>query len=259
MRKAIISPARIAFALTVMFSSARGQETYHVKTNHPQLLIEDVRAGAVHCEGPLRDDYQIVKQRADAAVRRGGIEFISNAWSIPEDLMNCGLAYLVERERGGDGRKYADVIIKQWGDGSIISNQKGSHFGYHALAYDWIYDALTPEQHVRYGDALGSWLRFFTDKPEILLKYGHWEYNQTWGPIHLNIMNCRDALTQKLFIALAISDAGTKYENDAHTFLDSWNKHVPAECIPAFGPLGGKVNDNGLATMIKTEAQYEQK
>ena len=60
---------------------------------------------------------------------------------------------------------------------------------------------------------------FFTEKPEILLKWGHWEYNQTWGPIHLNVMNCRDALTQKIFIALAIHGAGTKYEAAAKSFL----------------------------------------
>lgn len=100
---------------------------------------------AQRCAGPLADDYRVVKERADAAVRRGGIEFINNQWSIPEDLMNCGLTFLVERQLGRENRKYADVIIKQWGDGSIISNPQGSHFGYHALAYDWIYDALTPE------------------------------------------------------------------------------------------------------------------
>ena len=221
------------------FSGAQGQTIYQVRTNHPRLLIEDVRGMARRCEGPLADDYRVVKQRADAAVRRGGIEFISNAWSIPEDLMNCGLAWLVERELGHEHRRYADVIIRQWGDGRLIANRQGSHFGYHALAYDWIYDALSPEQRVRYGDALGSWLRFFTDKPEILLKWGHWEYNQTWGPIHLNVMNCRDALTAKLFIALAISGAGTRYEADARAFLDSWHKRVPSECLTAFDRMGG--------------------
>lgn len=216
-----------------------GQTPYHVKPSHPRLLVDSASEMAARCAGPLADDYVIVKQRADAAVRRGGIEFISNGWSIPEDLMNCGLAYLVEREGGRDCKQYADVIVRQWGDGSLIANRQGSHFGYHALAYDWIYDALTPDQRIRYGDALGSWLSFFTEKPEILLKYGHWEYNQTWGPIHLNIMNCRDALTQKLFIALAVAGAGTKFEADARTFLDSWNKRVPSECIPAFNRMGG--------------------
>lgn len=67
---------------------------------------------AKRCKGPLLDDYRLIKERADAAVRRGGIEFISNPWSIPEDLMNCGLAYLVEREFGHECQSYADVILK---------------------------------------------------------------------------------------------------------------------------------------------------
>jgi hypothetical protein len=230
----------LSLAMALGLSNACfAQGTYQVKTAHPRLLIEDVRELAQRCEGPLAADYAVVKQRADAAVQRGGIQYITNAWSIPEDLMNCGLAYLVERQKGHDARPYAEVIIKQWGDGSLIANRRGSHFGYHPIAYDWIYDALTPEQRVRFGDALGSWLRYFTDEPRILLKWGHWEYNQTWGPIHLNIGNTRDALTQKLLIALAISGEDTKYEADAKTFLDSWNQRVPAECIPAFNRMGG--------------------
>jgi hypothetical protein len=231
----------LACALTVIAASVtgQGQTPYQVKTGHPRLLIEDARALARNCQGPLSEDYRVVKERADAAVKRGDIQYITNPWSIPDDLMNCGLAFLVERELGREHRQYADVIVKQWGDGRLIANPQGSHFGYHALAYDWIFDALTPEQRVRYGEALGGWLRFYTDKPEIALKYGHWEYNQTWGPIHLNVMNCRDALTQKLFIALAVSGAGTKYEADAKAFLDSWHRRVPAECLPAFDRMGG--------------------
>lgn len=247
--KIFLEPSKTLFGLASLIlmgllhclglATAFGQGQYHVKAAHPRLLIDNTAQIAQRCAGPLAEDYRVVRERADAAVQRGGIEFISNPWSIPEDLMNCGLAYLVERQSGRDCQKYADVITKQWGDGSMIANREGSHFGYHALAYDWIYDALTPEQRVRYGEALGSWLRFFTDKPEILLKWGHWEYNQTWGPIHLNIMNCRDALTQKLFIALAIQGAGTRFESDATSFLDSWNKRVPAECLPAFDRMGG--------------------
>lgn len=225
----------VAVSLGVCF----GQAGYQVKAAHPRLFVEDVPELARRCEGPLADDYAIVKQRADDAIQRGGIQFITNPWAIPDDLMDCGLAYLVERQRGCDAQPYADVIIKQWGDGSIISNPEGSNFGYHAIAYDWIYDALTPQQRVRFGDALGGWLRYYTDEPRILLKFGHWEYNQTWGPIHLNIMNSRDSITQKLLIALAISGSGTKYEADAKTFLDSWNERVPSECIPAFNNMGG--------------------
>jgi hypothetical protein len=229
--------AMIAFAIP--WSICRGQDAYQVKMAHPRLFIEDVRELTQRCEGSLAEDYAVVKQRADEAVRRGGIQSLTNPWSIPEDLMNCGLAYLVEQQRGRDAQSYADVIIRQWGDGKLISNREGSHFGYHAIAYDWIYDALTPQQRTRFGDALGSWLRFFTDEPRILLKWGHWEYNQTWGPIHLNIMNSRDSITQKLLIALAIAGEGTAHETDARTFLNSWNQLVPSECIPAFDKMGG--------------------
>ncbi len=212
---------------------------YHIKATHPRLFIEDVKELAERCDGPLAGDYQVLKQRADNAVRAGRIQFLSNQWSIPEDLMNCGIAYLVERHKGHNAQPYADVIINQWGDGNLISNPQGSHFGYHAIAYDWIYDALTQQQQVQFGQALGSWLRYFTNEPRILLKWGHWEYNQTWGPIHLNVMNCRDAITQKLLIALAIQGEGTKYEADAGMFLDSWNTRVTAECVPAFNRMGG--------------------
>ena len=80
--------------------------------------------------------------------------------------------------RAGGGqpcRQYADLIRRVWGDGGIIANPGGAAFGYHALACDWIYDALLPEERQRYGRALGTWLRFCTDQPEILLKYGYWE------------------------------------------------------------------------------------
>ena len=123
----------------------------------------------------MAEDYRAVKAAADAAVARGSIPELANRWALPADLMNCGLAYLVEREAGRPCRQYPDLIRKVWGDGAIIANPDGSAFGYHALAYDWIYDALTPEERQRYGRALGTWLRFYTDQPEILLKYGYWE------------------------------------------------------------------------------------
>ena len=226
-------------SLTLIYSTSLAWAEYNLKATHPRLFIEDVKKLTEHCDGPLADDYQIVKQRADNAVKAGRIRSLSNPWSIPEDLMNCGIVYLVERHKGRDAQAYADVIIKQWGDGSIISNPKGSHFGYHAIAYDWIFEAMTKQQRIKFGNALGTWLQYFTNEPRILLKWGHWEYNQTWGPIHLNVMNCRDAITQKLLIALAINGEGTKYESDAEMFLDSWNTRVTTECIPAFNKMGG--------------------
>ncbi len=214
------------------------QDAYAVRKEHPRIFVEDPKAVAERCAGPLAEDYKVVKERADRALRNG-VEFIGNKWATPEDLMNLGLAYLVERARGGDARPYAAAVVRQWGDGRMLQARDGAHFGYHPIAYDWIYDALTPEQRVRYGDAMGSWLRWYTDRPEITLRNGHWEYNQTWGPSHLNVMHSRDAITQKLLISLAILGSGTRFEADAKAFLDSWHRRVPAECLPAFDRMGG--------------------
>ena len=90
--------------------SGLAQTGYQVKPDHSRLLIQDVPEVARRCEGPLADDYRVVKDRPDAAVRRGHLEFISNKWSISDDLMNCGLVYLIEREQGWEPQKYADAL-----------------------------------------------------------------------------------------------------------------------------------------------------
>jgi hypothetical protein len=134
---------------------------YVVAPDHPRIFV--TRAGlrelAARCAGPLAEDYRLVKEGADLAVTRGTIPALANRWATPVDMLNCGLAYLVEREAGRPCRQYADLIRKAWGDGKIIANPDGSVFGYHALAYDWIYDALSAEERQRYGEALGTWLR----------------------------------------------------------------------------------------------------
>ncbi len=230
--------AILALALPCWAAQPAKANAYQVKASHPRLLIADVKAMAKRCDGPLAEDYAAVKQKADAAVKRGSVAGIANRWLIPEELFSCALAYLVEREHGRPYQPYVDLILKTWGDGSIISNRPSS-FGYHALTYDWVFDALTPEQRIKYGEALGSWLRYFTDVPEITLKFGYWEYNQTWAPTHMNVMHSRDAIVQKLFIALTLTGVKTKYENDAKSFLDSWNTRIPRDCIPAFERMGG--------------------
>jgi hypothetical protein len=212
---------------------------FQVAPGHPRLLIDHLPALVAACDGALADDYRVIKARADGALKQGRIDALASPWPVPDELMDCALCFLVERAHGREHRRYAELIISQWGDGAVIASMDNSHFGYHALAYDWIFDALSPGQRVRYGDALGGWLRFFTDQPEITLKWGHWEYNQTWGPTHLNVMNARDALTAKLFIALALIGSGSRCEADASTFLASWNRRVPAECLPAFERMGG--------------------
>jgi hypothetical protein len=220
-------------ALLFALAASIAQEGYTVRKEHPRILIDDVKTMAKRCDGPLADDYKVVKERADAS--------LAKKWaSIPDDLLHCALAYLVERERGNaDAKKYADLVVRGWESKAGAIGATDSRFGYCGLAYDWIYDALTADERVKYGDQLAAWLRWYTDKPEILLKYGYWEYNQTWGPAPGNTDNSRDSIHQKLFIALAISGSGSKGEADAKSFLDSFHRRVPTECLPAFERMGG--------------------
>ncbi len=221
----------------VLGTAARSQQVSRV---HPRLFIErrGLRAVVARARGELKEDYARVKAAADQAVRKG-IRFVDNDYAVPADLMNCGLTYLVERSLGRKCRKYAEAIIRLWGEGGVISDRSGSHFGYHAIAYDWIFDSLTKAQRKKYGDELGTWLKWYSGKPEITLRGGNWWYNQTWGPSHLNVMHSRDAITQKLLVALAILGSGTRYESDARSMIASWAERVPRECIPAFDQMGG--------------------
>jgi hypothetical protein len=166
----LLTPPLMAALLGSGVSAATGMGAYRVSPDHPQIFV--TRAGlpelARRCAGPLAEDCRAVKGAADAAVAHGRIPELADRWHVPADLMNCGLAYLVEREAGQPCRQYADLIRTVWGDGGIIANPEGSAFGYHALAYDWIYDALSPEERQRYGRALGTWLRFYTHVAAVL-------------------------------------------------------------------------------------------
>jgi len=208
--------------------------------DHPRIFVnpQGLQTLAEHATGPHSAEYGLIKLEADRAVTER-VRPLDSRWRTPTDLICLGLTYLVERERGRPADRYADAVKSCWGNGDVLSLDGSGHFGYHAMVYDWIHDAMSPEERVLYGNALGQWLRWYTDEPEILLKNGHWWYNQTWAPAHLNTPNTRDGLTPKLFTALAIRGAGTRHDSDARRFLDSWAKRVPAECIPAFDEMGG--------------------
>ncbi|HUU26434.1 MAG TPA: hypothetical protein VM123_01355 [archaeon] len=207
---------------------------------HPRILMN--KAGlpvlARHAKGPLAAEYNTIKAVADSAVEHG-VARIQSRFRPPVPLICCGICYLVERELGGEPKPYASAVKKYWGDGEVLNLDGDGYFGYHGMLYDWIYDALTPQERKKYGDQLGRWLRYYTDRPEIMLQNGYWWYNQTWGPEHLNTPNTRDGITPKLFVALGLAGAGTVHEEDARRYLDSWAERVPAECIPAFDEMGG--------------------
>ena len=226
----------VVAALAGLGSSASPYEL----SDHPRIFVNPngLTNLAEKARGPLAAEYALIKAEADRACR-GGIRSANNRFRTPVEQLCLGIAYLVQREFGRDGGPYAEAIKTHWNDGRILSPDGSGHFGYHALVYDWIYDAMTAQERTRFGNALGPWLRWYTDTPQITLKHGHWRYNQTWGPAHLNTPNTRDGITPKLFVALAIRGAGTDYEDDANRFLDSWARRIPEDCIPAFDEMGG--------------------
>jgi hypothetical protein len=216
-----------------------GATAYNLN-EHPRIFInkEQLPLLAGRSGESLKKEYEIIKEQADRVVQQG-YKPTNNRFSPPIPLVTCGICYLVEGQMGRESEQYATAIKKYWGDGKILNLKGDGFFGFHGMLYDWIYDALTSEERKKYGNQLGQWLRYYTDTPEIMLKNGNWWYNQTWGPAHLNTPNTRDGITPKLFVALAISGAGTTHEMDSRRYLDSWNKRVPAECIPAFDEMGG--------------------
>ena len=207
---------------------------------HPRIFItqESIADRVLYSKGALEADYVSIKALADEAVRVG-VQPPKSRHHTPLDQLCIGLVYLVEREKGNEASAYVDAIRAYWGDGTVLGLDGSGHFGYHAMVYDWIFDGLSEPERSRFGNALGPWLRYYTDTPEITLKSGSWWYNQTWAPAHLNTPNTRDGIAPKLFVALAISGAGTAFEADAKRFLDSWATRIPNECIPAFDRMGG--------------------
>ena len=227
------------FCLLLCFSLKFSVFGYRL-TEHPRIFID--KAGlpslAERAVGPLAAEYSAVKALADRALAES-VKKPPSRFRPPYDMVCAALCYLVERQLGHDADPYAETVKRYWGDGSVLGLEGDGFFGFHGMAYDWIYDALTPGERISYGGHLGTWLRYYTDRAEITLKWGGWLYNQTWGPAHLNTPNTRDGITPKLFVALALHGAGTTHEEDAGRFLDSWAHRVPAECIPAFDEMGG--------------------
>jgi hypothetical protein len=223
--------------IAILAALSSGPATAYELGAHPRIFVASKGAQllAARAVGPLRSTYEEIKAAADRSLAEG----IQKSGSGPEELISLGICYMVERAGGREGRAYADAVKAFWGDGTVLSREANGPFGYHAMVYDWIYDSLSSDERIRYGNALGQWLRWYTDTPEITLKGGAWWYNQTWGPAHLGTRNTRDGIAPKLLVALAIAGAGTEHEADARLFLDSWAKRVPEECIPAFDEMGG--------------------
>ena len=229
----------LAIPLGAQYSLGEHPRLFVTRDMLPELA-ERARGG-----GMLGGDYAMIKAEADRVVAEKTFRMINSVWHRPTDMLCASLAYLVERELGNpQAGLYAEAVKEIWGDGSQLSrsdlNSSGSgHFGSYAIAYDWIYDSMTAAERKKFGDQLGGWLLWYTDAAEITLRFGGWLFNQTWGPSHLNTPNCRDGITPKLFVALALAGAGTAYESDCRRFLDSWYNRIPLDCLSLFNRMGG--------------------
>ncbi len=237
MRKFILSAVLfLCFIWTVCSAYELGDHPRIMlnKTILPSLVRKATGAGMPG------GDYASIKAEADWVVANGQFRNIRNEYLRPNEMICTALTYLVERERGGDSAHvYAEAVKKLWGDGTILSNIGSGQFGAFAIAYDWIYDSMSEAERKKFGDYLGTWLYHYTNTPEIVLLYGDFLYNQTWGPEHLSTPHCRDGITPKLFVALALAGAGTKYEAAARQNLDSFASRIPNDCLPRFDLMGG--------------------
>ena len=234
---------RINFAILITLLCCTALSAYDLG-NHPRIFINQENlpriAERAYAEGMLADDYAMIKKEADRLVDVRALRYPDRPSTRPTDMICAAIAYLVEREHGNEeADSYAQVILEIWGDGTVLSRNGSEHFGTQAIVYDWIYDAMSDDQRILYGDKLGEWLYWYTNQPKITLQSGDWLYNQTWGPVHLSTPNCRDGIAPKLMVALAIADEGSIYDDAAFEFLDSWESRIPSECIPRFDLIGG--------------------
>jgi hypothetical protein len=207
-----------------------------VPSTHPRVLItpEMVKEMAEKVKGPFAEEYQTLLETA-----KGGPRFLENVWSTPGGFMESGLAYLIEKELGRDGKPYAEGILKIWRDPKWQQPGLARHFGWQGLLYDWLYDAMTPEERAKFGELLGEWVATWWKTPEVNIDRSGWWYNQHWGPSHLDVNHNRVALTSKLFIDLATLGNAGKFESAVQTNLKEFCEKFRGVGLPALDEMGG--------------------
>jgi hypothetical protein len=229
----ILSAATIASAAETPTSPGQ----YTIRSGHPRIFTdaEGFRRIATQCGsgGLMASSYKALVDMADKRMDPKSSYY-------PRSF--CGpifaFAYRIETESGRDGSRFLrhikDVIWKADGSGM----NEGTNFGWDAIFYDWIHDALTPEERILYGNQLGKYLTHYTNVPEITLSGGTYWYNQTWGPA-MGISWSRDGITPKTLVALAILGEKTGHEDNARRWLDSFAKRMPEEFVKKLDLIGG--------------------
>ena len=256
----------IGFAAMLLGAACAG--AVEVAQEHPRIFVKksELPALAKRCSrgGAVAAEYSAIKRAVDGYM--SGRRAMNGA-----TLPSLCIVYQVEKALGNDVAKYVDYLKRglwgsdgkgggsnlpagrQWyprGTGSVREGYmggRGTWYAWDAMCYDWFYDALTPEERVKYGNILGRWLHSFMGlKPnhpaKITLRYGSYLYNQTWGCCEGYAWGnyyCRDGVGCKTFVALAIHGEDTRYGRSAEEWLASWEDMVPTRFIPLIRRQGG--------------------
>jgi len=208
-----------------------------VPERHPRVMItpEMVKEMARKVRGPFADEYRVMLETA-----KGGPRFMENSWSIPGGFMESGLAYLIEKQLGRDGKPYAEAILAMWRKPEWQKPGLNKHFGWQGLLYDWIYDAMTPQERRKFGQLLGEWVQtWWRVGPHVDIPRSGWWYNQHWGPSHLDRPHNRVALTSKLLISLATLGNAGKFESAVKTNAKEFYDKFREIGLPALDEMGG--------------------
>jgi len=208
-----------------------------VPKGHPRVMInpEMVKKMAEKVQGPFAEEYRVMLETA-----KGGPRFMENTWSIPGAFMESGLAYLIERELGRDGKPYAERILALWRQPKWQKPGLLRHFGWQGLLYDWVYDEMTPQERLKFGQLLGEWVAtWWRTGAEVGIPRSGWWYNQHWGPSHLDVHHNRVALTSKLFMSLATLGNAGKFEQAVQTNIKDFYTKFRRDGLPALDQMGG--------------------
>lgn len=207
-----------------------------LRSGRPRIFADaqSFRQIAARCEkgGLMEPSYRAMLESLERPMN-AKTAYYPRAWTGPQ----FGFVFRVETALGRGGDRYLRHIKEaMWkADGSGID---GLDFGWDAVIYDWIYDALTPSERTLYGNRIGRFLRHYTRVPEITLEGGTYWYNQTWSPV-MGISWSRDGITAKTMVALAIAGEQTEHADDARRWLASFARRMPGEFAGKLDRLGG--------------------
>ncbi len=204
--------------------------------SHPRVMLtpELIQEIARKVSGPFAEEYKTLLETAGK-----GVDQLDNQWSIPGAFMEVGLAYLVERQLGRDGKPFAEKVLANWRQPQWQQPGLTRHFGWQGLLYDWIHDAMTPDERVKFGELLGEWVATWWKTAEVNIPREGWWYNQHWGPIHLDVPHNRVALTSKLFMSLATAGNAGRFEDAVRTSIRSFYEKFQKDGLPALDEMGG--------------------